>query len=354
MNEKRRQLVFIVLAFSIVLSLFSGCVEEDEEEILDIGADADPAIIASLPFQERSFLMGTAGYVPNHFPNSSPADWQSFFDRGAAEYGGLFGVHVSHETEKDENDILVQIRMAYEGVRYVTPYVELAYDHKEGEFTNETGEALVRVAKANAEKYNPVYFSIGVEINSNYVHQPESYDLYVHYAREALEEIKRVSPNTIRMTNFQLESMKGENQLTGQSHPAHWHLIDDFSGTIEALSFTVYPFLHYTSVEMIPNNYLNEIRNYSDLPILITETGWPTVELITGVKGSHQDQIDYMVKISNQANDLDVQALIWVLPRDGEFGVAGGVFDNVSLFTNEGNPKPAYAYWKAIYAVPYS
>jgi len=76
------------------------------------------------------------------------------------------------------------------------------------------------------------------------------------------------------------------------------------------------------------------------------------VPIASGVTGSDQDQIDYMMKLVQQSNDIGVEVIIWIFPYDASFGVAGGVFDHISLFDNDGNPKAGYEYWKAVSSLP--
>jgi len=317
-----------------------------------IGYDADPAIISKLPISSRSFEMGTAGFVPKHYPDSSNDDWNHFFEYGAALHGGIYGVHVDPGEKGNPEGILEQAQLAFEQMNGVEPYIAFSINFEEGPFTPDRGEELKRVAVATARKYQPEYISLGVESNSFYMYQQDTFDLYVQYAREAYDEIKAVSPNTLVMNNFQLERMKGEASLTGQNFEDHWHIINMFEGKIDLISFTVYPFLEYTSVADIPDDYLAEIRDHTSLPVLITETGWPTEDLLSGVAGSDPDQIDYLLKLVQQANDIDVEVIIWVFPHDASFGIAGGIFDHLSFFENDGNPKPGYSYWKAINALP--
>jgi hypothetical protein len=102
----------------------------------------------------------------------------------------------------------------------------------------------------------------------------------------------------------------------------------------------------------MPEGYLAEIRRHTDLPLMITETGWPSQSTASGVTGSDQAQIDYLMKLIQQADDLEVEAIIWVFPHDAEFGIAGGIFDHISLKYNDGSAKPAFAYWQAVNALP--
>lgn len=85
---------------------------------------------------------------------------------------------------------------------------------------------------------------------------------------------------------------------------------------------------------------------------MITETGWPTEDLPSGVAGSDQDQIDFLMKLIQQANGIDVEVIIWVFPHDASFGIAGGIFDHLSFFENDGTPKAGHEYWKAINSLP--
>ncbi|MCK5647083.1 MAG: hypothetical protein KAH97_09895, partial [Anaerolineales bacterium] len=182
----------------------------DEDPGISIGDNANSAIVAELPISTRSFEMGTAGFVPRHYPNSSNDDWQNFFENSASSYGGIFGVHVNPGEKVNEEGILEQAQLAFEQVKGVEPYIAFSVNFEDGPFTHERGEELKRVAVATAKKYQPKYISLGVESNSFYLFQQDTFDLYVQYAREAYDEIKAVSPNTMVMNNFQLERMKGE------------------------------------------------------------------------------------------------------------------------------------------------
>lgn len=312
----------------------------------------DAAIQDKLPLNERSFLMGTAGFIPRHYPDATEEDWWDFFASGVVSYGGLFGVHVSPGDRPNASGIPEQVQLAFEQMQGVTPYVAFAVNPEDGPFTHDRGRQLLRAAVATAKEYQPTYLSLGVESNSLYLFQQDSYDLYVQYVRAAYDEVKVVSPNTLVMNNFQFERMRGSTALTGQSFEPHWHLLDKFAGKMDLVSFTIYPFLEYPTAEQIPDGYLAEIRLHTELPVMITETGWPTQPTASGVKGSHEEQVEYMLKLVRQAEELEVEAIIWVFPHDAALGIAGGIFDHVSLKANDGTPKPGFAYWSALRTLP--
>jgi hypothetical protein len=278
-------------------------------------------------------------------------DWHDFMKHDAALYGGIFGVHVRPDENPGKNYIPAQANVALEEIDNVNPFIAFSSPYEDGPFTEKRGKALVTAASAVAKKYKPEYISLGHESNTLIIFQPDTFDMYLHYTKEAYNAVKSLSPETKVINNFQLEYMKGKISLTGHTIQSHWELLSRFTGMMDAVSFTVYPFLEYTSVNAIPDDYLDEIRNFTQLPVIINETGWPTRNTVTGVTGSDQEQINYMKKLVQQANNINSEIILWVFPHDADFAAAGGIFDNIGLLNNDGSPKPGYEYWKAINAL---
>lgn len=314
--------------------------------------EVSPTPAPDLTLSSRSFRMGTAGFIPSGFPEPTEAQWRAFFATGAGGYGDLFGVHINYAAPKNDAGVPEQVQLAVEQVTGTEVYVAFGVNPEGGTFTEAAGQELVEVAVATAREVQPTYLSLGVESNSLFLRQGHTYDLYVQVARRAYEEIKAVSPDTRVMNNFQLERMKGATALTGEGSEPHWHLIHQLEDRLDVVSFTVYPFLNYRSVREIPGDYLADIRQHTELPLMITETGWPSEPTASGVEGSEQEQIDYIMKLAEQADELGVEAVIWVFPHDASFDLAGGIFDHISLRHNDGSPKPAFDYWRALQALP--
>lgn len=350
MPKSVKYAVLAMLVAALACQLGSGQAEEAADGA-NQGSEATDLPL-ELPLETRSFRMGTAGFVPAGYPEPSDQEWQSFFQTGAASYGDLYGVHLSPSAPKNADGVLEQVELAFSQVNGVEVYVALAVSHERGPFTEAVGEELVEAAVAVARQREPVYLSLGVESNSLYLFEADSFDLYLEYVEKAYQAVKEVSPDTLVMNNFQLDRMKGQSQLAGENFESHWQLIDRMAPQMDLISFTVYPFLHYQSVEAIPSDYLLEIREHTDLPVVITETGWPTKPTASGVEGSEQAQVDYLLTLAEQANQIEAEALIWVFPHDADFGIAGGIFDHISLKTNDGTPKPAFDYWRAFQQLP--
>ena len=309
-------------------------------------------ILSDLSITTRSFQMGTAGFIPKHYPDSADEDWRDFLEYTPSSYGEIFGVPLDPGDSVNEDGITWQAQLAFEQVKEVEPYVALVTSFEEGPFTVERGEELKQMAMAVIAEYQPKYLSLGIESNLLYLFQQDSFELYVQFARETYDEIKAVSPNTQVINNFQLEHMKGKISLTNQEIEANWQILDLFEGKMDLISFTVYPFLEYQNVDEIPSDYLAEIRDHTSLPIIITETAWPSEDTVSGVTGSYQAQIDYIIELVQQAHALKVKGLVWVFPHDFVFDVAGGIFNYISLLDNDGNPKPGFEYWEAIKSLP--
>jgi hypothetical protein len=67
----------IMIILMILITVSSGCVEPPK-----------------LPISERNFQIGTAGFVPRNFPNSTEDDWKDFFNE-VPSLGELFGAYFS-------------------------------------------------------------------------------------------------------------------------------------------------------------------------------------------------------------------------------------------------------------------
>ena len=102
---------------------------------------------------------------------------------------------------------------------------------------------------------------------------------------------------------------------------------------------------------MIPMNYYADLKQYTNKPIIITETGWPSQS--TRIRAaSEQAQIEYLKVLLIRTRSINLMGLMWVFPNDGTFGIAGGIFDYISMKRKDGSPKQVYAYWQALKSLP--
>jgi hypothetical protein len=197
--------------------------------------------------------------------------------------------------------------------------------------------------------YSPEYLAIGVEVNSLiYKVSKQAFDNFVSFYLESYDIIKENYPSTKVFTIFQLEMMKGKAYLMGLELEPHWEVIQQFQDKLDLIGFTVYPFLEYESVNEIPQDYYQEILEYTNKPIAFTEMGWPTNSSL--VMGDEIDQVKFFLDILNSTKYLDVELFIHPFLHDVSIGIE--MFKSIGLKTNDGKEKLIYSYWQALVDIP--
>ncbi len=305
--------------------------------------------LPELPINKRSFRIGTAGFIPRNYPNSSSKDWQDFFNE-VPKVGEVFGDYVAWDSLPYESGIPEQIHTTVQLCEQndMTPVIAIGYDINEVSegYFNKNYQAYLNVVLTTVELYYPEYLGIGVEVNSLHVRKNlEVFNEFVSFYKDAYDSVKQISPETKVFTIFQLEHMKGAAYLSGLEHPPQWELIDLFDDKLDLIGFTVYPFLEYTSVESIPSDYYKEIANYTSKPIAFTEMGWPSN--LSLVKSSEQEQVNFFLSILKNTIDLDIELFIQPFLHDSHFSDIN-IFDTIGLKNNDGSEKLIYQYWLAL------
>lgn len=318
----------------------------------------------SNPAPERGFYMGMAGLIPANFPDSSEEDWLNLY-QSLPETGELLGVYTSWtDSEETEGEIpkVVEAEFGLAEEYDFIPLVALGTyrDAAAGEiettisWTDADQVARFRqVAVRIAERYQPLFLSLGIEINRYYDHDPDGFAAFVVAYSEIYDAIKAVSPDTLVFTVFQLETLRGAGYLTGtsQGRQAHWELLDMFQPRLDLAVFTTYPYFDYTSPADIPDDYYTEIAEHTDRPIAFSESGWLSAPLSTAPDsefgGSEAEQADFVQRFFELTADLDLAFAMWSFPND--IGPAiNPAFETVSLRHNDGRPKPALAVWHGV------
>jgi len=305
--------------------------------------------LIKLPINERNFKIGTAGFVPRNYPNSSNNDWEDFFNE-IPKLGKVFGDYVTWNSLPYKNGIPEQIHTAVQVCKQngMTPVIAIGYDINEVSegYFDENSQAYLDVILTTVNLYHLEYLAIGVEVNILYVKKsPEIFDEFVSFYKDAYDRVKQASPDTKVFTIFQLEHMKGAAYLTGLEHPPQWELIKLFDEKIDIVGFTVYPFLGYTSVESIPADYYTEIANHTSKPIAFTEMGWPSN--LSLVNSSEQEQVRFLLNLLESVSEINIELFIQSFLHDTHFS-ENYIFDTIGLKKNDGTEKLIYNYWLAL------
>ncbi|MEK6971110.1 MAG: hypothetical protein AABW68_05520 [archaeon] len=347
-----REIVFL----AGILLLLAGCTSPAAEEntLSSDTGKATPAGENALtnpnPTTGRTFLIGTAGFVPKNYPASKTEDWQSLFE-SLPEYGELFGVY-SGWNDTPKEGIPEQIRTAYELKKQSGIEPLIAIGIEPDSLTQEEADhyfvthrdAFIETARKIAQTYQPKYLALGVEINRFYEKSPVGFDAFVETYTLAHEAIKQQSPNTKIFPIFQWDYLRGKATLSGKTHSPNMELRQRFSGKMDAIGYTAYPFLEYTHPNEISDAYFSEMT-FEGLPILITETGWPS-QPVASIQGSEEGQTDYLTRLVERTKLLEMEGLIWVFPHASKIPAGGGLFDEISMKKNDGTPKQVWNEWQ--------
>jgi hypothetical protein len=216
-------------------------------------------------------------------------------------------------------------------------------------------DMLVSLA-TNASLPTP-YIFIGNENDMYYEQNPTDYMRWVAHYNEMYVAIKKAAPGTMVGPCFQYEHMSGNGQLNGWDKP-HWGALTahDFQ-FVDIVALTVYPFFNNTHASSIPSTYLDEViaKLPADLPIAVTETGWPAEHLGTlktpWVAGT-DEQVTYVDKLFSLAPLQQGRAAFvnWLFlnqmsPVTGSSQLAYDLFGSIALRGDHGWPRPAYNDW---------
>lgn len=305
---------------------------------------------------------GLAGLIPRNFPHPSAADWTNLYET-LPETGSLLGVYTPWSDSSEKAGEIPSVVSTVYGLagRYAfIPVIALGFfnDMPDGnlqasiQLSNPAERLLFqKTALAIVEKYQPPYLGLGIEVNRYYEVAQSDFENYLTLYAETYDAVKAVSPQTKVFAIFQLEMLKGNGFLLGNSETRQpqWELLSRFGHRLDLAAFTTYPFLDFQSPADIPDGYYAEIAAYTDKPVAFTEIGWPSAPLMSfpdsPYGGSEDEQAEFVRRFFDLTSSLDLSLALWSFPHDlGEGGQPA--FSSVSLRYNNGDPKPALAVWQ--------
>ncbi|MBI4731061.1 MAG: hypothetical protein HY781_02840 [Chloroflexi bacterium] len=317
--------------------------------------------LASTPAADGT-QFGVAGLIPRNFPHPSAADWTNLYET-LPETGSLLGVYTSWSDSSETAGEIPSVVSAAYGLadRYdFIPVVVLGFfnDMPDGSLQasiqlSDPAERLLfqQTALAIVEKYQPPYLGLGGEVNRYHEAAPSDFDNYLTLYAETYDAVKSVSPQTKVFAVFQLEMLKGNGYLLGNSEKRQpqWGLLSRFGDRLDLAAFTTYPFLDFQSPDNVPADYYAEIAAHTGKPVAFTEIGWPSAPLTpfpdSPYGGSEDEQAEFIRRFFDLTSGLDLALALWSFPHDlGEGGHPA--FDSVSLRNNNGDPKPALVVWQ--------
>ncbi len=168
---------------------------------------------------------------------------------------------------------------------------------------------------------------------------------------------KEISPETVVFPTFHYEEFLGD--LPWNPHEPDWELIQKFR--MDAFAITTYLYMAH-SMEDIPEDYYTRIRTYTQLLVIIAESGFASEccgKTMKDLHGSEEAQVDFLLFLLGSIEDMN--PLLWVYWSlyDYEPLSWGGtdkvdVFNSIGLYYVDGFPKPTFHVWKSIFDLPQS
>jgi hypothetical protein len=362
----------IVAALVFAFGLFAGACGGDDDGAEGTPGSADgpgPTVVRAAPEGEpRTVRLGLSSLPPEL---TSDAYVQAFAT--AAQYAEtiliqrnppwrdfLPGGQISKETAdatRIETELLrqysdLQLIYAIDPTDGVVQRSRLAnlppgVDAQKGFLDPDVRNAFVAYAAYVAKNYKPDYLAIGVEINMTYERAPEQFAAFETLYDEAYAIVKGNSPETKVFPTFQLEDLEG---AFGDVHPPRWELIERFSGKMDVLAISTYPFLgEVRMASEVRADYYSQLRQHWDGEIIISETGYPSAPVEGRViVGTEADQNAYLKRLLSEANSLGFSHVVWFAALDPAFASTGAasVFKDIGLRKSDGSNKLAWATWE--------
>ena len=231
--------------------------------------------------------------------------------------------------------------------RNFTPLVIFQFFHHDNgqlirPLDNANKENYRKIAENYAERYNPRWLGLGIEVNILYEKNPQYFDEFVSFYNDVYDAVKAKSPETKVFTVFQLEAIKGLSGLSGP-HQQAWQLIDMFK--LDAVGFTTYPELVFKKPSEIPDNYYVEIALHTSKPILFTEVAWASKPLNAAwdVDTTENTQAEFVARLFNLTKSLNKELVVWPFMHD--LPDSFGIFKDMGLRTADDVAKLAWSVW---------
>jgi hypothetical protein len=114
----------------------------------------------------------------------------------------------------------------------------------------------------------------------------------------------------------------------------------------------------YETPESMPSDYYARIMNYTrDKPIVFSEIGWTSSELLRG--GSEQEQVEFLLWFLEHTRGMPLEIVSWLCLYDlrtveEETNPNAMPSDFVGLRYMNGTEKAIWAYWQALFMISYS
>ena len=222
-------------------------------------------------------------------------------------------------------------------------------------------KAYLNYCRRAADYFEPDYMAIGIEVNELFYNAPQMWPSFVELHKYIYTEMKKLYPQIPILFTISLHNMTNPSWEDREKQQDEIRKLMEFSD-IAGISY--YPFMAGQSER--PIETLEWIRDFTDKPLAITESGFPAQDIILKsygitIPGSPEKQKIYFETLLNMANRDSYLFVIAFLYRDYDalFGKIAAELEKRNLTTDiflvwrdcgmvdeKGEERPALGVWR--------
>lgn len=362
MNARRAR---PTLLLALLLTASCGVVETTVAPRPDPEAEAPAEETEPTTGTPAAGLLRGVGLSPAGFPDDFSA-LEAFFDevagwgRGAAMWNGAWRDDATAGTDAGEIPVAAALvaGRAEGGARFApiavfgwrsgdTPLIRVPADDT-NDWRNTAAAAAFRDAvAAYAEAYRPALVFLGNESDFYWALDPDDYQRWIAVYDDAYDAIKAASPDTLVGPVFNVEHLMGWGTYSGWTSPQTEAFTLHDRTRIDVVGLTVYPYLGHAAPADVAVDYLAPVFDLvGDLPVAITETGWPAEAPAGPVawQPGEAEQVAYLTRLGEMLAGRDVRLVNWLFlhPMASGSPEVLATFGTVSLRDAAGAPRPIY------------
>ena len=206
--------------------------------------------------------------------------------------------------------------------------------------------AFATVVRTFAATYHPKLLFLGNESDFYAEQNAADYVRWVAAYNDAYDAIKAASPETRVGPIFSVEHMMGWGAFSGWTTPHTEAFTLHDRSRIDVVGLTLYPYLGRAAAADVPANYLDPVfALLGNIPIAITETGWPaSAGTPVAWQPGDSQQTTYLGRLSTMIQGHSALLVNWLFlyPLSAGSPDALTTFGTVSLRDQAGNKRAVY------------
>lgn len=257
-------------------------------------------------------------------------------------------------------DGLAAYRGAQDDMPLPAPWDGYGFDHPD------VIEAYTRYCLESISFFQPDYFLMGIEVNLLMKLRPDLWDAYMTLQRTVYARLKEAYPDLPVFV-----SVTGVDLLEGYTdvdHADQMQALADLTDYTDLLGLSLYPYMTAYMTHSIPADLFDQLAALTDLPLAVTETGYPAQAFSIQVgggprlsfEGTAAKQAEYIGLLLSEAQAHEMAFVVNFVLRDYDalWQAIGGQEDltiawrDTGLYDEAGAARPALKAWREWLALP--